>query len=213
MNYELKYADLMEQNGLDVSDLPQDAQVGIQQITEVMNLVRSNIRRGRNVSDKTISKVMAMDKWVCREIVDFVNETDNNEDDMPYSVDEVEEDFDDDNTPDEDDEDESTDEDSQEDDEEYDEDEEEDEDDDKVVEEEEDEAEPDSETGNKIDNDLKIAYNNGKTKITLDELKNVSITAYNIIFDSYDDSGDNGIITSNFSLLETDDYVFTLTKN
>ena len=212
MNYELKYADLMEQNGLDVSDLPQDAQVGIQQITEVMNLVRSNIRRGRNASDKTIQKVMAMDKWVCREIVDFVNETDNNEDDMPYSVDEVEEDFDDDNTPDEDDEDESTDEDSddyEEDDDDDDDDNDEDEDED----EDESQNQSDVQTGNKIDNELKIAYNNGKTKITLDELKNVSITAYNIIFDSYDDSGDNGIITSNFSLLETDDYVFTLTKN
>lgn len=207
MNYELKYVDLMEQNGLELNDLPQDAQVGIQQIKEVMNLVRSNIRRGRNASDKTINKIMAMDKWVCNEIVDLVNETDDNDDDIPYSVDEVEEDFDD-YQPDEDD-----------DEEEQQEDEQEDEDDDdssadgEVGDDEIGNENTDTVTGNKIDNELKIAYNNGNTTITLDELKNVSRTAYNIIFDTYDDSGDNGIITSNFTLLETDEYVFTLTKN
>lgn len=207
MNYELKYVDLMEQNGLELNDLPQDAQVGIQQIKEVMNLVRSNIRRGRNASDKTINKIMAMDKWVCNEIVDLVNETDDNDDDIPYSVDEVEEDFDD-YQPDEDDDEEEQQEDEQED----------EDDDDSSADGEDGDDEignenTDTVTGNKIDNELKIAYNNGNTTITLDELKNVSRTAYNIIFDTYDDSGDNGIITSNFTLLETDEYVFTLTKN
>ena len=206
MNYELKYVELLEQNGLEVKELSEDAQIGIQQINEVMNLVRSMVRRGKNASEKTIKKIMAMDKWVCNEIIDQINETDDNEEEIPYSYDEVEEDFEDedDYQPD-DDEDDDNDEDDYDDDEDDDEDEDEDEDED-------DGNLGDSPTGQKIDADLKIAYTNGKTTITLEELKNVSSTAYNIIFENYDDSGDNGIITSNFSLLETDEYVFTLEK-
>ena len=194
MNYELKYVELLEQNGLEVKELTEDAQIGIQQINEVMNLVRSMVRRGKNASEKTIKKIMAMDKWVCNEIIDQINETDDNEEEIPYSYDEVEEDFEDedDYQPDDDDDEEDDDDD-----------EDEDEDDGNLG---------DSPTGQKIDADLKIAYTNGKTTITLEELKNVSSTAYNIIFENYDDSGDNGIITSNFSLLETDEYVFTLEK-
>jgi hypothetical protein len=66
--------------------------------------------------------------------------------------------------------------------------------------------------GATIDADLKVAYDGNKKTITMDELKSVSKTAYDIIFNSYDDSGDNGVVTSNYSLIETDENVFTLSK-
>ena len=67
-------------------------------------------------------------------------------------------------------------------------------------------------TGIKIDSELDIAYLNGNTRISLDDLKNVSHTAYNVIFDNYEPNNKNGIETTYFKLLETDKYVFTLTK-
>ena len=46
----------------------------------------------------------------------------------------------------------------------------------------------------------------------MEELKNVSKTAHSVIFSTYDDSGDNGIETSNYSLIETEEEIFTLTQ-
>lgn len=66
--------------------------------------------------------------------------------------------------------------------------------------------------GIRIDNELDIAYMNGNTRISLDELKNLSHTAYDVIFDNYETNTKNGIETTYFNLLETDKYIFTLTK-
>lgn len=66
--------------------------------------------------------------------------------------------------------------------------------------------------GIRIDNELDIAYMNGNTRISLDELKNLSHTAYDVIFDNYEQNTKNGIETTYFNLLETDKYIFTLTK-
>ena len=155
-----------------------------------------NESRGKSVSEKTYKKVKAMDKWVYYEILEMMDENENEEEEIPYSADEVIEEL-------------------EEEIEEIDEEEEEDDDDDDNEEEEQDD---DDETdfneapsgdpikGQTIDADFKIAYDNGKTQITLEELKNVSKTAYNVIFENYDDSGDNGIVTTNYTLLETDSY-------
>lgn len=66
--------------------------------------------------------------------------------------------------------------------------------------------------GIKIDSELDLAYMNGNTRISLEDLKNVSHTAYDVIFNNYETNTRNGIETTYFELLETDKYVFTLTK-
>jgi hypothetical protein len=66
--------------------------------------------------------------------------------------------------------------------------------------------------GIKIYTELDIAYMNGNTRISLEDLKNVSHTAYNVIFDNYESNTKNGVETTYFNLLETDKYIFTLTK-
>lgn len=66
--------------------------------------------------------------------------------------------------------------------------------------------------GIRIDSELDVAYMNGNTRISLDELKNVSHTAYDVIFNNYETNTRNGIQTTYFELLETDKYIFTLTK-
>lgn len=66
--------------------------------------------------------------------------------------------------------------------------------------------------GIRIDSDLDVAYMNGNTRMSLDDLKNVSHTAYDVIFNNYETNTRNGIQTTYFELLETDKYIFTLTK-
>lgn len=70
----------------------------------------------------------------------------------------------------------------------------------------------DDATGRVIDSELSAAFTNGKTSITFEELKTISKTAHDIIFNSYDANGENGIITSHFKLIEIDEYVFKLEK-
>lgn len=63
-----------------------------------------------------------------------------------------------------------------------------------------------------IDSDFDNAYANGNITMTLDELKSISNTAYNVIFKGYEPNNKNGIETSFYLLLETEKHTFTLTK-
>jgi len=209
---ELQYKKAMAEYGLKSNQLPEDARIGITQIEQVLKSIRMNESRGKTIGDQTYKKLKAMDKWVYFEILEMMDEKDNLEKEIPHTADEVIYEL------------EQQEEDENDDDEVEDfEDEEEDEDDEEIEEDEDDDdaenekynqiPSGDKVTGEKIDADFKIAYDKGRTTLTLEELKNVSKTAYNIIFSNYDDSGDNGIITTHYTLLETDDQVFTLDKN
>ena len=181
MEIELKYKEVMAENNLTIKDLPEDAQTGITEINKALNGVK--MLSGKSLSNATIKKIKAMDKWVTYEIYDMLHDTDKNEDEIPHDAEEVIDEI------------------------------KETESDDK------DEQKPTENTndqltqqGLRIDTDLDKAFKNGIKEISLNELKTISKTAHNIIFDSYDESGDNGIETSNYSLLETDNEIFTLTK-
>lgn len=185
---ELRYLAEMEKHNLKVSDLPEDAQIGIQNINDALKGVKLQEAKGKPISDKAEKKIKAMDKWVLYEIYDVVNDTDKNDDDIPYNDEDVLEDLDDDIS------------------------ETKTEDDDAESIKAENVAQDGDPKGIQIDADLKVAFESGKTTISMEELKSVSKTAYAIIFDTYDDSGDNGVVTSNYSLIETEEEVFTLTK-
>lgn len=67
--------------------------------------------------------------------------------------------------------------------------------------------------GLSIDKELEPLLKSGKTSLTLEEIKTSAPTAYVVIFDTYTSGTlDNGVITSNFSLLETEKEKFTLSK-
>lgn len=175
------YQTLMAKHNIVESDLPADAKVGITAIKNIEKAISMAEKSGKKINPETIAKIKANDKWVCNEILDFVENTDENEEDAPYEEEEIVEEIEGDDT----------------------------------GEDEKGENAPAKEVdpkGVKIDADLSVAYEKGTKTITLDELKSVSKTAYDIIFDTYDESGDNGVETSQFSLLETDENVFTLNK-
>lgn len=207
---ELQYENALEEYNLTVADLSEHAKIGIENINSVLKGVNMLQKSGKQVSDKTISKIEAMDKWVYYEILDQVKGSDDNADELPYEDDDVLEEA-------------ELYAEQQEDEE----DEEEEGGEDELYEnylasdkgglEEKEVAKPTAEVQNDtrgalIDKELEVAYKNGKTTITLEELKAISKTAHNVIFTNYEESGDNGIETSYYTLIETDDEVFTLTK-
>jgi hypothetical protein len=192
---ELQYVKAMEEYGLRESQLTEDAKVGIATIKQSLKGVKLNEARGISISPKTIQKIKANDKWVYYEILDMVNDTDKNEDEMPYEEEEILDDLE------VDDEDENEQPNEEEEEEER-----------EVFQGRKTEQEGDSSTGIVIEQDFKAMWDADKKVVKLDQLKSLSKNAYNTIFDNYDESGDNGIETSHFTLIETDEYEFTLTK-
>jgi hypothetical protein len=61
-----------------------------------------------------------------------------------------------------------------------------------------------SETAIAIDKELDSLHRSGVTQIALSDIKNRARTTFNLIWDSYDANMDNGIVTSNYQLIETE---------
>jgi hypothetical protein len=66
--------------------------------------------------------------------------------------------------------------------------------------------------GLKINNELFEIYKNGKTEISIDELKNLAPNCYETIFDCYEEGEENGIQTNEYTLIEYDKQKYKLTK-
>ena len=86
---ELKYVKAMQENGLKLSDLPEDAQTGIAEIAKVLKGFKLLETRGRKPTQVAMRKLSAMDKWVYYEILDYLHDTDKNDDDMPLDAEDV----------------------------------------------------------------------------------------------------------------------------
>lgn len=64
--------------------------------------------------------------------------------------------------------------------------------------------------GVNIDIELDKLFKSDKTTLTIDQIKSNAPKTYNAIFEEYSDGGENGVITSNYSLIETEEQVYTL---
>lgn len=162
---EFQYEKELKKHGLNYSELSEDAQTGIDQIADIKKALVMLEKSGKKPTAKTLKKVKAMDKWVCYEIYDHVNDTDQNDDDMPYNeedvLDEIEEQVKDDM----------------------------------------DDYENNSK-GKQVEQEIKNLYDNGVKTIDIEDLKAKAPNCYNILFDTYDPEEENGIETSNYSLIE-----------
>jgi hypothetical protein len=170
---ELKYKNALKENNLSISELPEDAKIGISNIDDVLKGIAMLEKRGKKPTEKTFSKLKAMDKWVYYEILDYLNDTEKNDDDIPYESDEVLDELKDEN---------------------------------------ENEPNKDSSQGMKVEEALETMFATGKKEWSIDEIKGSSKILYDIIFDNFDEEEENGIETSRYKLIETDEQVFTLTK-
>lgn len=63
-----------------------------------------------------------------------------------------------------------------------------------------------------IESELKKMHDAGKKTVTADELETLAPKCYDVLAENYDDNGDNGIETSLYTIIETGDEVFTITK-
>lgn len=66
--------------------------------------------------------------------------------------------------------------------------------------------------GNKINAELAELYKNGKTDLSINEIRSLAENCYETIFDCYEEGGENGIETSEFSLIEYEEQKYKLTK-
>ena len=90
---ELQYKKALEKNNINVSNLPEDAQTGISEINNVLRAFNMLEKKGQRPTEKAMKKLRAMDKWVYYEILDYLHDTDKNDDDIPFDADDVKDDL------------------------------------------------------------------------------------------------------------------------
>lgn len=168
---EYAYQKLMTKHKLEYSELPEDAQTGIDIIKDVNKAIVMAEKKGNTVSQKTYNKLKINDKFVVGEILDYINDKENDDDDAPpFNADEIKED---------------------------------------MLENNDVKLDP---LGLSVDEELKAILEQGKTKLSTEELKEDAPKSYNIIFDSYNPEEENGIETSLYSILEKEDEMFYISK-
>ncbi len=189
MELEFAYKKLLADEKITEAELPEDAKIGIKSIFEITKAISMSEKKGNKISDRVLAKLKAQDKWVVREILDFIEEKDTNKEEMPADAGEVIEEI------------------------KIDEIKNEKLDDVKKADEiKKDETVAIDPKGTAIDEELKALLEAGKTKFTLEELKSAAKKSYDVVFENYDNTGDNGIETSHYRLLEIEDKQFELSK-
>jgi hypothetical protein len=84
------YQKLMQEHDLTYGELPSDAKIGIDAIKNIEKSISMVEKRGKTVSQSVLNKIRANDKWVVAEIIDYIEDTDNNDDELPYEKKEIE---------------------------------------------------------------------------------------------------------------------------
>lgn len=212
------YQKLMAEHKLTVAQLPEDAKIGITAIMNIEKAISMAEKKGKKINPDTIAKIKANDKWVVNEILDFLDDTDKNSDEIPHEEEEVIEEI------------EETiegedggkgkgkgEEANEGEDEDEDEDEDESEDDDSKggAKDETKEGiakEKEKALGLLIEGELAEMHTSGKVDWHSDEIKAKYKNTYNTLFDNYVDGEENGIETTNYKLLEKSEEIFTISK-
>ncbi len=216
MKIELAYKKLLDEHKLTNDKLNEDAITGIDAITDILKGINMLEKRGKQPTQKVLSKIKSLDKWICYEIMDIVDDTNNNS--PVASAEEIaaqaQAELDAKNKAD------------TEAKEKTDKEEKEKADKEKADAEAKEKSEKEEKEKNQntpemnidpkglaIEKELQALLSASRTTLTLSEIKEVAPTSYSAIFDTYKDGEENGIKTSSYSLLETEKEKFTLTKN
>lgn len=189
--FESKYKKAVEQYGVKTSELSDNAQIGISSIEEILRALNTLERKGRAPQARSIAKLKALDHWVYQEILDYVQDTDDNEEKAPVDgkqvVKEIKEQVaaasataataasatakpKENPSP---------------------------------------EADP---KGLEIESELEEMYKSGRKEWDIESVQGIAKKTYTDLFDNYEEGEKNGIETSHFSLIETKPKTFTLTK-
>jgi len=195
------YEDLLVEHSLAATDLTPEAQLGIQQIKEIEKAIvlqeKKAVKNGKKYtpSASTENKIKAFDRWIVREILDYMEDKNSNASAPPAAAATIIADIkkDEPAAP------------------------------SKTVEpasppvkveppaKVDEPAKTDDPKGVEIDKELLSMFRAGKIEVDLAELKTLAPVAYSVIFETYEKDGDNGIATTHFLLKETNQK-FILTK-
>lgn len=160
------YEKLMEQEGLELSALPEDARIGIETIAKMNRVIALTESKGKKIRPEVHKKIAANDKWVTREILDFLENKDSKQTPKaPHTEEEIKKDI------------------------------------------EQDAVDP---KGVAIDEELKALVEKGIKELKAAELKEKAPTAYSVIFQNYEDGGENGVDTTYYEVRETEAETFTI---
>lgn len=177
---ELQYKKALEENGLSVNQLPEDAITGIEQINHVLKAINMCQKTGKPIKESVYKKLRAMDKWVYYEILDYLHDTNKNDDDIPFDKNDVIKDLDKDKQA------------------------------NKTDEPKDDDLPKPDALGLVIESELDSLYESGKTSYSIEELKDSARKTYSELFNAYENGGENGITTTKYSLIEDSNKKFNL---
>lgn len=206
---KIKYAyqKLMEEHKLTVAELPEDAKIGITAIMNIEKAVNMAEKKGKKINPDTIAKIKANDKWVVNEILDFIDDTDKNKAEIPHEEEEVIEEIEEVIDGKDDDGKEGEEEEEEEGEEEGDE-----PDADDAKDKSKEGIAQDKALGALIEGELAEMHTSGKVDWHSDEIKAKYKNSYNTLFEHYVDGEQNGIETTNYSLIEKSEEIFTISK-
>jgi len=83
------YEKLLQEEKLTIDELPEDARIGIEAIKNIEKAISMSEKMGKVVSDKVKAKVLANDKWVTREILDYLEGKNTDRGALPNKPNEV----------------------------------------------------------------------------------------------------------------------------
>jgi len=149
---KLAFEKLLENNNLEVSELPKITQVEIREANSLKGLISSKQNIGQNVSSETLQKLEDKDNSICDDILDYIDADEDDSDDFEND------------SPDED---------------------------------------EDDSDGITIDQELHNLYKSGMTTLDFNDIRNNAPAIYECLFDTYGQDEENGINTSNYSIIET----------
>ncbi len=217
MNIELAYKKLLVEHKLTNDRLNEDAITGIDAINDILKGVNMLEKRGKQPTAKLLSKIKSLDKWICYEIMDIVDETTNN---TPVATAEelaaqAQKELDDKAKVDAEAK-ERADKEAKE----------------KSTKEKADKEKADAEAaanaekeknknnpemnidpkGLAIEKELESLLSANKISLTIEEVKTLAPTTYSVLFENYKEGEENGVRTSRFFLKETEKEKFILTN-
>lgn len=185
MAIELEYKKTLAEHNLKEGDVSKRAKVGISSINQILKALTMREKKGKKPTASVLEKLETLDTWVQYEILDQVHGTKKNEEVIPVEaaavIEEIKVEEKKEETP-------------------------------VVIEPTEVKAviDPNDAIGVEVEAELAKMHEKGKKEWSIEEIKPIAKKTYDILFDSYEEGGSNGVKTSKHSLLETSPKIFTL---
>lgn len=190
---ELVYEKLIRENKLNVNDLPEHIRTGINEVKKKQRAVNMREKGNKNVTPNQMSGLNYADKQVSRDLQEYINESANKnkeKEEQERIKAEKEAQGKEDQKKKEAEEKECV---------------------EKEKNEKMEQTKKDPK-GLEVDKELKKLLSDGKTQLTLEELKALAPVTYSIIFENYEKGGENGATTTFYSAIETEEGKFTISK-